>query len=204
MSIVSKILTFKVAAVLSFPVALLLGGVMVLQGSTAAFSGVTSNGPESWDAGTVALSNNHASALFSSANITPGYSETHCITISSTANVPSTLKMYTSAVSSTGTPTLSSFLNVEVQEGSGGTNTDGQSGGCAGFVPDSGQTSNPTFQGSLASMANKDSFANAVGNHSLAAAGSHQYKVTVTLPTSAPNSLQGTTAGATFIWETQG
>ena len=204
MSFLKKLLSFKVLAVLSFPVALLISGGMVLQGSTAAFSGVTNGGPEAWDAGKVTLTNNHASALFAAGTITPGYSETHCITITSTANVASTLKMYTSAVSSTGTPTLSSFLNVQVVEGSGGTNTDGANGGCAGFVPDSGQNTNPTFSGTLASFANNNSYSTGVGNRSLAAGGSQQYKITVSLPSSAPNSLQGTTAGATFVWETQG
>lgn len=213
MSILSTI-TAKIKAVsvyqalglLTIPAAIAFSG-MAVASSSAAFSGVTSGAPQSWTSGTVALTNNHAAALFSTPNITPGYSETHCLTINSTATVPTQLKMYTSAVSSTGpsgAPLLSSHLNVQVLEGSGGVNTAGVLGGCAGFVPAVGQNVTPTFNGSLASFANISSFANGVGNFALPAGGSRQYQITVSLPASAPNTLQSTVAGATFIWEAQG
>jgi hypothetical protein len=202
---VKAVFTYKLLSVLSIPVALLASGLFVGV-STAAFSGSTSNADNSWTAGTVALTNNHGAALFSATNIIPGYTETHCITVSSTATVPTTLKMYTSAVSSTGpvdAPLLSSHLNVQVLEGSGGTNTDGQTGGCAGFVPAAGQATTPSFSGTLATFANSTSFANGVGNFALPAGGSRQYQITVTLPGNTPNTLQGTSAGATFNWEAQ-
>lgn len=200
---IKEISIYKALGLLTVPAAILLTGALVTSAS-ASFSGITNNGPQSWSAGTVALTNNHAAALFSTANITPGYTETHCITVSSTATVPTQLKMYTSAVTSTGTPTLSSNLTVQVMEGSGGTNTDGVAGGCAGFVPASGQSTTPDFSGTLAAFANNSSFATGVGNFALPAGGSRQYQVTVSLPSSAPNSLQGTSAGATFVWEAQG
>lgn len=197
---------YKALGLLTVPAAIVLTGVLVT-GASASFSGVTNNGPQSWSAGTVSLTNNHASALFSADKITPGYSETHCITVASTATVPTQLKMYTSAVSSTGpvgAPLLSSHLTVEVLEGSGGTNTDGPNGGCAGFVPAPGQATAPTFTGTLAAFGSKTSFANGVGNFALSAGGSRQYQVKVALPADAPNTLQGTVAGATFVWEAQG
>lgn len=197
---------YKALAVLSVPAAVVLTGAAVTI-SSASFSGVTNNGPQQWSAGTVALTNNHAAALFSSTNITPGYTETHCITVNSTATVPTQLKMYTSAVSSTGpvgAPLLSSHLTVQVMEGSGGTNSDGPTGGCTGFVPAPGQSATPTFNGTLAAFASNSSYATGVGNFALPAGGSRQYQITVALPSSTPNTLQGTTAGATFIWEAQG
>lgn len=202
---VKTIFTFKVLSVLSIPVALIISGLYV-GSATAAFSGSTSNAADSWTAGTVALTNNHGTALFQATNIIPGYTETHCLTVSSTATVPTTLKMYTSAVSSTGpagAPLLSSYLTVQVLEGSGGTNIDGQGGGCTGFVPAAGQATTPSFNGTLATFANHTSFANGVGNFALPAGGSRQYQITVTLPSSTPNTLQGTAAGATFVWEAQ-
>jgi hypothetical protein len=203
---VKNVSAYKALGLLTIPAAIVLTGVVVAS-SSASFSGVTNNGPQSWSAGTVALTNNEGSALFSANNITPGYSETHCITVSSTASVPTQLKMYTSAVSATGpvdAPLLSANLDVKVMEGSGGVNTPGQAGGCAGFIPDTGQVEAPTFTGTLASFANNTSFDTGVGNFALPAGGSRQYQVTVNLPASAPNSLQGTTAGATFMWEAQG
>lgn len=209
-TLVTKLKTvslFKILGASSIPVAIVVSGLMVWNGSTAAFNGVTSNGPESWTAGSVSLTNNHAAALFSAANITPGYTETHCITVNSTATVPTQLKMYTAAVTSSGpvsAPLLSSYLNVQVMEGSGGTNSDGTPGGCTGFVPAAGQTTTPTFNGNLATFANSNSFANGVGNFALPAGGSRQYQITVTLPSNTPNTLQSTLAGATFVWEAQG
>lgn len=208
MSLLKSISAVKLLGALSIPAAIVISGAFVWNGSTAAFSATTSNANDSWRAGTVALTNNHGSALFASENITPGYTETHCITVSSTATVPTTLKMYTSAVSSSetpvGTPTLASSLNVEVLEGANGTNTDGQQGGCTGFIPSEGQTTAPTFRGNLATFANNNSFANGVGNYTLPAGGNRQYQITVSLPKTAPNTLQGSTAGATFVWEAQG
>jgi hypothetical protein len=200
----SEISMYKVLGALSVPAAIVISGALVWNGSTAAFSGTTSNGPESWEAGEVALSNNHGSALFSASEIIPGYSDTKCITVTSDATVPTELKMYTSAVSATGpagAPLLSSHLNVEVVEGSGGKNTEA---GCVDFIPATGQAVSPSFVGTLASFANKSSFANGVGDYTLPAGGSRQYQVSVTLPEDAPNTLQGTVAGATFMWEAQG
>ena len=205
LSSVRKVLKPKVIAAVVVPsAAFLISGALVFGGSTAAFSGTTSNAGNSWSAGTVALTDNHASALFSANGITPGYSETHCVTVTSTATVPTVLKMYTSAVTSTGTPTtLAANLNVQVQEGSGGTNTDGQTGGCTGFVPAAGQASTPDFSGTLAAFAGASSYASGVGSFNLPAAGSRQYQITVSLPSGVSNALQGTTAGATFQWEAQ-
>lgn len=197
---------YKALGLLAVPAAVVLTGAAVTI-SSASFSGVTNNGPQQWSAGSVALTNNHAAALFGTTNITPGYTETHCITVTSTSTVPTQLKMYTSAVSSTGpagAPLLSSHLNVQVMEGSGGTNTDGPTGGCTGFVPATGQSTTPSFSGTLAAFASNSSYANGIGNFALPAGGSRQYQITVTLPSSTPNTLQSTTAGATFIWEAQG
>lgn len=207
MSYLKNISIFKILGVLAVPVSVVISGLFVWAGSTAAFSGSTTNENNSWTAGTVALTNNHGKALFAAANIIPGYTETHCITVTSTASVPTTLKMYTTAVTSAGTPagtpSLASSLNVEVLEGSNGTNSDGQGGGCAGFVPATGQSASPTFSGTLAAFANSSSYVEGVGNYNLPAGGSRQYQITVSLPRTSPNSLQGATAGATFVWEAQ-
>jgi hypothetical protein len=104
--------------------------------------------------------------------------------------------MYTADVSSTGVPvTLAEHLVVQVTEGSGAADSS-----CTGFVP-AGQAS---FDGTLSVFGTVNNYANGVGAYKLAAGATNQYKVTVSLPDGAPNSLQGSTAAAKFVWEAQG
>lgn len=185
----------KIASLLSIPAAVVVAGVMV-SSSSAAFTATTSNEGSSWAAGTVELTNDHATALFTSAGIVPGFSETHCITVNSTSSVPASVKMYTADVTGTGTPTtMAQNIDVQVVKGTGSTNAD-----CAGFTP----TAEPAaFSGKLSAFAANSNYNTGVGTAALAAGGSAQYRITVSLPSDAPNSLQGTTAGAKFVWEAQ-
>lgn len=186
----------KIIGALSIPVAVVISGFLVWGASTAAFSGTTTNEGSTWSAGSISLKNDRATALFNSAKITPGFTETHCITISSTSDVPSTLKMYTTGVSSTGVPvTLAEHLIVQVTEGAGSADAN-----CTGFVP-AGQ---PTFNGTLNAFSAVSNYTNGVGSYRIAAGATNQYKVTVSLPDNAPNSLQSSTATAKFVWEAQG
>jgi hypothetical protein len=200
MSVISNLKALsaaKVIGALSIPAAVVVSGMLVMGGSSAAFSGETSNEGNSWTAGTVALENDRGTAMFAANGISPNYTETHCITVSSTSTIPTTLKMYTADVTSTGVPTtLAENLDVQVTRGAGSTDAD-----CTGFAP----AGAADFNGKLAAFgtANSD-FSNGVGSHTLAAGGSSQYKITVSLPEGAPNTLQGTTAGASFVWEAQG
>lgn len=186
----------KIIGALSIPVAIVISGFLVWGASTAAFSGTTTNDGSTWTAGSISLKNDRATALFNSMKITPGFTETHCITISSTSDVSSTLKMYTADVSSTGVPvTLAEHLVVQVTEGSSAADSS-----CNGFIP-AGQAS---FDGTLSAFSTVNNYANGVGAYKLAAGATNQYKVTVSLPDGAPNSLQGSTAAAKFVWEAQG
>jgi hypothetical protein len=181
---------------LSLPIAVVISGLLVWGASTAAFSGTTTNDGSTWTAGSISLKNDRATALFNSTKITPGFTETHCITISSTSDVPSTLKMYTSDVSSTGVPvTLAEHLLVQVTEGSGAADAS-----CTGFFA-AGPSS---FDGTLSAFSAVNNYANGVGAYQIAPGATNQYKVTVSLPDGAPNSLQSTTATAKFVWEAQG
>ena len=186
----------KIVGVAALPAAVIVSGLLVFGGSTAAFSGTTSNEGNTWSAGSIQLTNNQASALFTASNIAPGYSETHCITINSTSTIPTNLKMYAANVTGTGTTdTLDANLNVTVTPGVGGTDSD-----CTGFT-----ASGPAaFSGDLKSFgATSKDYSTGVGSVALPASASAQYQITVGLPSSAPNSLQGTTAGASFVWEAQ-
>jgi len=196
-SMLKSVATTKAIGVLAIPAAVVVSGLLVWNGSTAAFSGTTTNDGNQWTAGTISLKNDRATALFASTGITPGYSETHCITVTSTANVPTTLKMYTANVTGTGSPTtLSQNLNIQVNKGSGSTDAN-----CTGFTPAAGAAD---YTGTLDAFAATNNYANGVGAIPLPAGGAQQYKITVSLPSGAPNTLQGSTAAAKFIWEAQG
>lgn len=186
----------KIAGFASVPAAVVIAGLLVMNGSSAAFTASTANEGNSWTAGTVSLTNDRATALFTSEGITPGFSETHCITVNSTSDVPTNVKMFTADVSGTGTPTtMAQNIDVEVVQGSGSTDAD-----CTGFTP----AGAAAFTGKLSAFAANSNYSTGIGVSPLAAGGSTQYKVTVSLPAEAPNSLQGTTAGAKFMWEAQG
>lgn len=198
-----KITLGKIAGILALPAILAVSGIIVWSGSTEAFSATSTNAVESWNNGEITLSDNNGSALFSTDGIVPGYTETKCITVTSSTNFPVELKMYTSDVSSTGpegSPKLSSHLNITVAGGSGGSNTDT---GCVGFIPDADQTSSPAFTGTLESFSKNDSYANGIGDYILPSGESRQYQITIDFPFDSPNSLQGTSATGTFAWTAQ-
>ncbi len=99
------------------PVAgLLAAGLLVWQGSYAAFSATTNNTSDAWDTGSLALTNNggtgtyagSTTALFNGLvagqpenNIKIGSTGTKCITVESTGSIAGALKMYRGTVSGT-------------------------------------------------------------------------------------------------------
>ena len=101
----------------AIPAALVVSGLVVSQASYSAFSATTNNAGNSWASGTLALSNDAGTALFSATNIKPGDGGSKCITVSTTATVASTLKLYASSYSK-GTKSLGDRINVTVTSGS--------------------------------------------------------------------------------------
>ena len=184
--------TPAVIKALAVPAALIVGATLVVGGSNAAFTGATANPGNSWTSGTVALTNDHGSALFSAVNVVPGYTESHCITVSSTANAQTALQFY--AEQTANTKQLAENIDLTVQAGSGG--TDGVSS-CTGFVQ-----AQELFTGKLSGLAAANGTLGTALNVTapLAAAGSQQFKITASLPASTPNAQQGGTAGVTFNW----
>lgn len=187
----------KFAAV---PVALLASGALVLQGSSAAFSATTSNPANSWASGAVGLTDDDGgtspttgTAMFSVTRLKPGSTGSKCIVVTSQGTVSSTLKLYSTAVTTTNA--LSTYLNLTVEEGTGGS-----FGACTGFT-----AAATTFTGTLSGFAAKADYATAVGGFALAGTPpeTRSYRITYTLDAAAPNSVQGGTAGANFVWEAQ-
>jgi len=112
----------------SGPVAVLLAGLMVWQGSEAAFTAETYNAGNNWNTGTVALTNDGTGgAMFSLQNLVPMQTGSHCITVTATTSVAGVVKTYFSNTTPNG---LQNNLTLKVEQGSGGSY-----GSCAGFVP---------------------------------------------------------------------
>lgn len=177
--------------ILAAPIAVLLSGLFFYGASSAAFTGSTSNTGDSWTAGTVALTNNHAAVLFSASNVVPGYTESHCITVTSTATVQTALQFYGVQKTDTG---LASQLNLTVEAGSGG--TDGTSA-CTGFT-----SAQSLYTGTLANLGSTNGTALTALNVTapLGAGGSQQFMITATLPANTPDSAQGKSATMDFNW----
>lgn len=195
---IKNMLSVKNLGIALTPVALVATGAFIVGQSSAAFSAETFNEADTWAAGKVLLSNDHAAALFSPKGIAPGYAESHCITVTSGSDIPTNLKMYSKGL----VPgALSANLLLSVEEGSGGTNidgVDGKAGSCTGFA-----TSAPVFNGTIESFGAKTAFASGVGSSVIAPNESKQYRITVSLPENAPNTLQSTKSGISFVWEAQ-
>jgi hypothetical protein len=111
------------------PVAgLLAAGLLVWQGSYAAFSATSTNQSDAWATGQLVLKNNGVAGAFlgttttpliNASNITPGATSfTRCITVESSGTIAGALKFYRGAVSDTNVANpgsnLSSAISVTV------------------------------------------------------------------------------------------
>jgi hypothetical protein len=191
-SILAGVPTLSLIQMAMLPVAAVLAGSMAMVGSQAAFSGATDNLGNSWTAGTVALTNNKASALFTASGVVPGYTEAHCITVTSASTVPTTLSFY--VAQGPNTNQLGDNLNLKIEAGSGGTDVGND---CTGFVP--AQTlHNGTMTGLSGARGTALTAVDIAAP--LAAAGAQQFKITATLPANTPNTVQSGTAGMDFKW----
>ncbi|PZE25735.1 MULTISPECIES: hypothetical protein [unclassified Curtobacterium] len=190
--------TARVAAWIAIPAALIASGVVVSTASYSAFSATTVNPTSNWTAGTVALSDDDANtALFSATNLKPGSTGSNCITVTSTGSLASAVKLYgTSAATTNG---LSSYVNISVQQGTGG-----GFGSCTGFTPSS--TNGTLYTGTLANFASSyTNYSNGLGTWTPtgSASESRVYQVTYTVSSTTPNSAQAGTAALGLTWEAQ-
>ncbi|MFN8148083.1 MAG: hypothetical protein U0R76_11525 [Candidatus Nanopelagicales bacterium] len=126
------------------PVAgLLAAGLLVWQGSYAAFSATTANGANNWAAGSVSLTDDDAAvAMFSTALVTPagaqdtkalkpGDTRTNCIKVTNNGTLAGPVKLYVQTYAQTAG--LGDNLTVTVEQGTGTAAT--AFGNCTGFNP---------------------------------------------------------------------
>ncbi|EYT62997.1 MULTISPECIES: hypothetical protein [Curtobacterium] len=188
----------RLAAWIAIPAALVASGVVVSTASYAAFSSTTVNPTNNWTAGSVALSDDdNNTALFTASNLKPGSTGANCITVTSTGSLPSAVKLYGTNV--TTTKDLAANVNLTVEQGTGG-----GFGSCSGFTP--AATGSSLYSGTVAGFgAASTNYATGVGSWTPTGTASETrvYRVTYTVSSTAPNTVQGGTAALGFTWEAQ-
>ena len=188
----------RLAAWIAIPAALVASGVVVSTASYAAFSSTTVNPTNNWTAGSVALSDDdNNTALFTASNLKPGSTGANCITVTSTGSLPSAVKLYGTNV--TTTKDLAANVNLTVEQGTGG-----GFGSCSGFTP--AATGSSLYSGTVAGFgAASTNYATGVGTWAPTGTASETrvYRVTYTVSSTAPNTVQGGTAALGFTWEAQ-
>jgi hypothetical protein len=181
------------------PASVLLSGLVVWQSSYAAFSDTTDNPSNTFGSGSVILGDDDSStAMFTPTLLKPLDTGTKCIVVTSTGTLASTVKLYATAYSTTAA--LGSYLDMVIDEGTGGTFASSGPTSCTGFV-----LGTNIYTGTLATFGLKTSFATGVGTWAPAGTGSptKTYRIKYTLNTATPNTSQSGTAALGFTWEAQ-
>lgn len=113
-----SIRTRLIAARASAPVAILLAGLMVWQGSEAAFTAETHNSGNNWDAGSIHISDDDdGGAMFQVAELTPGDTGVKCIVVTADSTVTGVIRTYVSSMTAEG---LQDYIDITIEQGSGG------------------------------------------------------------------------------------
>lgn len=187
----------KIAAI---SVVIVLASSFVASGTWAAFSATTDNTGNSFQAGTVTLSDNDlGSAMLGLSNAKPGDSDTSCIQVNYTGSLSATVRLYGTT---TGTG-LDQYLNLTVTRGTSAAGFDN----CTGFAADStdylGSGAGVIYSGTLQGY--PDSYATAIVDPTTATpetwttSESHIYRFTISVQ---DNDLaEGLTATQAFTWE---
>jgi predicted ribosomally synthesized peptide with SipW-like signal peptide len=176
-------------------------GLVAGMGSYAAFNSTTSNTGDTFEAGTVQITDNHnPTALISLANAKPGDTDSGCIQVSYSGTLSAAVKLYGS-----GTGTLAPYLNLTVTRG---TDSNPSYRSCNNFNADGtdyiGHGNGVIYDGTLSAF--PSSYASGIsdpavggGTETWTNPESHSYKFTITAQD--VNASQGLTGSASFTWE---
>ena len=182
-------------AVLSAAGALAVAAALVWQNAYAGFTDATSPLPVTLGTGTVAITNEiEGYAPLSLPDLRPGVTYTECIIVTSTGSTPAQVKLYVKDRTSTATG-LTSNISFSWTAGTGG----GVNDDCAGFISN-GVTASTTLASFPTSFASGYLAWNTTGG---TAPETRTFRLTYSLSTSAPTTVKGASAGATFVWEAQ-
>ncbi len=191
--------TRRLATMIVGPTAVLVAGLLVWQGSSAAFTADTRNTGNNWQTGSVLLSDDdQGAAAFRVNGLIPGQTGSKCLVVTSESTVAGQVRTY---VNNLGAHGLENNITMSFAIGTGGSFAD-----CTGFVP---QTTLPAI--SLATIATtNNSYATGVMPWDTAGTPGETktYKATWTFDTTGLtqnqiDALQGTSASVDVEWELQ-
>jgi hypothetical protein len=199
------------AARLAAPIAgLLAAGLLVWQGSTAAFTAQTTNTGDAWSTGNLNLTNDGGTggtyaatttALFGETLIKPGSTGAKCINVRSTGNLPGTLKLYRGALSGTNATNLANNLVITVDATAPSATAPTVAANCVGYT---GGTGGAVYNNTLGAFPTTYAAAPASGALSGAATQYVTYRIGWTMPaTVTDNTLQSSSAQTDLVWEVQ-
>lgn len=179
------------------PLGFLASALLVWHTSNAAFSATTSNPGNNWATGTVTISDDDggSTAMFSATGLKPGSTGTKCIAVTYGGSLAAAVKLYVSSTTP-GTPDLSPYLQLTIEEGSGAT----FAGGCGSFVSSATLTTATTLTALAAARTN---YGNGLGTWAPSGSATKSYRFTYTVDSAAPNGAQAAGTQASFTWEAQ-
>jgi hypothetical protein len=195
------------------PVAGLLAvGLLVWQGSYAAFSATTSNGANSWASGTLTLTNDggtgvygaavpyNSAALFNELAIKPGDTKDRCLTVKAGGTAGGNLVFYRNGAS-TGSPALAAQIGLTITRSAVTAVDPAIPAACTGFVGGTVIASN------VGLSALNSTYGTGYGSVAVPAGTQYVvYKLNYvfnSLGAGLDNPLQGLTTGGSFQWEIQ-
>jgi hypothetical protein len=193
--------TRRLALLIGSPLALVAAGLLVWQGSTAAFTADTRNVGSNWATGSVTLTDDDLGvAAFQIANVIPGQTGSRCLQVTSTSSVPGVVKVYIARVGAQG---LENNITVSTEIGTGGT-----FGSCASFVAESPALPALTLAYAGAQFSNYSTGVLPWTTTGNAAGETKSYRVTWVFETGGLtqpqiDALQGKSVSADVVWELQ-
>jgi hypothetical protein len=193
------------------PVAGLLAvGLLVWQGSYAAFSATTSNGANSWASGTLTLTNDggtgvygaavpfNSAALFNESAIKPLDTKDRCLTVKAGGTAGGNLVFYRNGAI-TGSAPLAAQIGLTITRTAPSSTDPGVPAACTGFTGTNVVTTNVP----LSTL--NSTYSTGYGSVAVPAGTQYVvYKLSYTFnSTASDNTLQGLTTGGSFQWEIQ-
>ena len=185
---------------------LLAAGLLVWQGSYAAFSATTQNNNDTFSSGSLTLTNDGngggvfaatTTATFGGVNLKPGNTGTVCINVKNTGTSVGSLGFYRSALTDTnvGNPAslLSTQLNMTIDEAVVAAPVT-----CATYP---GGPTNVVTNVALSAL--PTTYAGALSPINIPAAGFVAYRIVWTFNAAAGNTFQSASSVAGFTWEEQ-
>ncbi|GAB3518157.1 hypothetical protein [Arthrobacter monumenti] len=194
----------KITAFSAGPIAVLLAGAMVWQGSQAAFTATTRNAGNAWSTGQVVLTDDdNGVAGFTVENMVPGDTGQRCLEVTSNSTVAGEVRAYVANLADS-PQGLEDHIEFEVEIGEGGSFAN-----CEGFVPEARPDApGPLPLSTLAQVNNNYASGGAAWVTEGTPGESKTYRGTWTFDTTGMSqqqidALQGARVSVDLVWELQ-